>query len=241
MVASHHTGNRPSQTDKPGTNPCGNCNYCRFILRGDSTGLPKGTSWTPRYRVTCQSVGAVYITKCHCGTFYVGKTKRPLFCRISDHVSAISKRKMETPISRHMGLYHNHNLTMIGFFVLEHIPPHDRGGDIDKQLLQLEAKWISRPEWGHQLQTLSIAPDSSFMSIQLTQTLVPQVWTFFRMPLPPYHSQPWRCVVILDPIVNHYWDSPLNPLFGILSQDWDLVAILNVCLYCTVTAMSILL
>lgn len=41
-----------------------------------------------------------------------------------------------------MGLYHNHNLAMIGFFALEHIPPHDRGGDIDKQLLQLEAKLI---------------------------------------------------------------------------------------------------
>lgn len=110
MVASHYVGNKLSQKDKPGTYPCGNCNYCRFLLKGDNVGLPNGTSWTPRHRA-----------------FYVGKTKRPFFCRIRDHVSAISKQKMETPISRHMGLYHIQNLTMTGFFALEHISPTWQG------------------------------------------------------------------------------------------------------------------
>lgn len=142
MVASHHIGNKVSKIDKPGTYPCGKCNYCSFILRGENVNLPNNTSWTPRHRITCQSVSAVYIMKCCCGAFYIGKTKHPYFCRIRNHVSPISKRKMESLISRHMGLYHNHNLKMIGFFALEYIPPHERGGDIDKKLLQIEAKWI---------------------------------------------------------------------------------------------------
>lgn len=80
--------------------------------------------------------------KCFCGAFYIGKNKRPLFCRIRDHVSLIAKHKMETPISRHVGLYHNFNLNSICFFSLEHIPHYEWGGDIDRKLLQLETRWI---------------------------------------------------------------------------------------------------
>lgn len=59
-----------------------------------------------------------------------------------DHVSAVSKKLLETPISRHMGLFHDHNRTMMGFFALAHILLNERGGDADKRLLQVEAKWI---------------------------------------------------------------------------------------------------
>lgn len=49
---------------------------------------------------------------------------------------------METPISRHIGLFHNHKRAMMGFFALAHIPLNERDGDADKRLLQIEAKWI---------------------------------------------------------------------------------------------------
>ena len=49
---------------------------------------------------------------------------------------------METPISRHIGLFHNHNRAMLGFYALAHIPLNERGGDADKRLLQTEARWI---------------------------------------------------------------------------------------------------
>ena len=70
------------------------------------------------------------------------------FHRIRDHVALVRKKKMETPISRHMGLFHNFDSSCMHFFALEHIPPGDRGGDYDKLLLQKEAKWI------HQLSAL---------------------------------------------------------------------------------------
>lgn len=49
---------------------------------------------------------------------------------------------METPISRHVGLFHGFSLNTIQFIALEHIPPDIRGGSNDQKLLQLEACWI---------------------------------------------------------------------------------------------------
>lgn len=49
---------------------------------------------------------------------------------------------METPISRHVGLFHGFSLNTIQFIALEHIPPDVRGGSNDQKLLQLEARWI---------------------------------------------------------------------------------------------------
>lgn len=116
--------------------------FCHYIIKGPSIHLPNGDIWAPKFRATCQTVGVIYLMKCSCGAFYVSKTKRNLFCRMRDHVSAVSKKLLETPISRHMGLFHDHNLTMLGFYALEHIPLNERGGDADKRLLQDEAKWI---------------------------------------------------------------------------------------------------
>lgn len=73
---------------------------------------------------------------------HAGKTKRHFFHRYRDHVSLISKKKLETPISHHVGLYHGSDLFKIHFIALDHIPPHERGGNMDKKLLQSEARWI---------------------------------------------------------------------------------------------------
>lgn len=35
-----------------------------------------------------------------------------------------------------MGLYHGFDLSKMKFFALEHVSKHERGGDIDKLLLQ---------------------------------------------------------------------------------------------------------
>lgn len=49
---------------------------------------------------------------------------------------------METPISRHVGLFHGFSLDTIKFMALEHIPPDGRGWSNDQKLLQLESRWI---------------------------------------------------------------------------------------------------
>lgn len=93
------------------------------------------------HRVTCHTVG-VYLAKCLCGCFYVGKTKHPFFKHKKDHTTSISKRLMTTATSRHVGFQHHLNINMIKFMALKHVSTHARGGSIDCTLLKLETQWI---------------------------------------------------------------------------------------------------
>lgn len=74
--------------------------------------------------------------------FYVGKTKRPFFHTIRDHVKLVSGKEFESPISCRMELYHQFDATKMTFFALEHIPTNERGGDVDRLLLRRETKLI---------------------------------------------------------------------------------------------------
>lgn len=49
---------------------------------------------------------------------------------------------METPISRHVDLFHIFDLKVITFMALEHIPLDVQEGSNDQKLLQLESRWI---------------------------------------------------------------------------------------------------
>lgn len=77
--------------------------------------IPNGQLYRPNFYATCKTIGVVYYMKCDCQAFYIGKTKGPFFHQIRDHVSHI-KKKMETPISRHMGLYHAFDVLKMKFF-----------------------------------------------------------------------------------------------------------------------------
>lgn len=118
LVHSHHY---PKQMDPhacTGTFPCGRCHFCRFI-RGGGCEITLSDEYDYRscFLASCQSVGVVYIMLCDCGAFYVGKTKRQFFHWIRDHVRLVSKSKMETPISCHMGLFHAFDLSKMLFFL----------------------------------------------------------------------------------------------------------------------------
>lgn len=71
--------------------------------------------------------------------FYVGKMKRPFFHCIRDHTSLIHKKRWRSQLAVTLANFESQNMK---FFALEHIPPHERGGDNDKSLLQRETKWI---------------------------------------------------------------------------------------------------
>ena len=66
-----------------------------------------------QHNVSCQTIGVVYLAKCLCGCFYVGKTKIPFYKLIKDHVGQIRKRLMTTAISHHVGREHNFDVDMI--------------------------------------------------------------------------------------------------------------------------------
>lgn len=104
--------------------------------------LPDGNTHTIRHRVTCATVGVVYLAQCQCGSYYVGKTKRSFQTRIRDHIKPLYKNITTTAINRHIAAQHNSDPHVILFSALEHVPPHVRGGSIDNKLLRLETKWI---------------------------------------------------------------------------------------------------
>ncbi len=51
----------------------------------------------------------VYRLSCKCGCFYVGRTKKRLKDRISEHKNAIRKANLDYPMAKHFQNVHNSN------------------------------------------------------------------------------------------------------------------------------------
>ncbi len=88
----------------------------------------------------------MYLLKCPCGLCYVGKTKRELRIRISEHKSSIRNSDEKSSVARHFNSA-GHDVCSLRFQGIEEVKPLKRGGDREKALLQREAFWI------HTLQT----------------------------------------------------------------------------------------
>lgn len=71
-------------------------------------------------------------------SYYVGKTKRELRMRIGEHIRSDDP---QYPISRHTNT-HGRDPDSVKFIVLDRVHPGPRGGDWDRQILQLESRWI---------------------------------------------------------------------------------------------------
>ncbi len=71
----------------------------------------------------------VYRLSCKCGCFYVGRTKRRLKDRISEHKNAIRKANLDYPIAKHFQNVHNSNPEDLMVEGLETIKKNIRGGD----------------------------------------------------------------------------------------------------------------
>ena len=92
-------------------------------------------------RITCRTKYVVYLIKCPCGYCYVGKTKRELRTRITEHKSNIRTKDEKSPIARHFNSI-GHDICTMRFQGIESVNPLKRGGDRDRLLLQREAFWI---------------------------------------------------------------------------------------------------
>lgn len=142
LVVSHHTHKNVDSPVLTGTFPCGRCDIWSFISDSTDIILPNRQTYSIKHRVTCKTVGVVYLAVCQCRCFYVGKTKRPFFKHIKDHITPLYKRLTTTALNRHIGCQHNFDCNVVCFAALEHVRLHVRGSGIDVRLLQLENKWI---------------------------------------------------------------------------------------------------
>lgn len=91
--------------------------------------------------INCQSTGVVYMAQCTGPQIYVGKTIQQLRRRISNHISTITTAK-DTPLSRHVRHVHAGDLKVLKFWGITKIKLGPRKGNLNKRLLQEEARWI---------------------------------------------------------------------------------------------------
>ena len=73
---------------------------------------------------------------------YIGKTIGELGIRMRDHLYHSGGGKILTPVTKHIGLHHRFDNTVISFFLLEVIPPNPR--DWDNAILRVETYWIEK-------------------------------------------------------------------------------------------------
>ena len=112
------------------------------MIRGNSFSHPhSGKKHTIKSVITCRTKYVVYLLKCPCGLYYVGKTSRELRVRISEHKSTIRNKDDKSSVARHF-MEAGHDICTLRFQGIESIVASRRGGDRDRLLLQREAFWI---------------------------------------------------------------------------------------------------
>lgn len=75
LVASHYSGS--SRSDPcviKGTFRCGHCEQCKLLMEGQVHVLPNGRWHKAKHYVDCTTLGVIYLFRCPCSVFYVGKT-----------------------------------------------------------------------------------------------------------------------------------------------------------------------
>lgn len=97
--------------------------------------------------ITC-STNVVYLIKCICGVWYVGKTKRSQKTRIAEHRSNIRTLDQRNPVAVHF-MEARHNIRSLRYIGIEHVKATRSGGHTDNLLLRRELYWI------HRLSTMS--------------------------------------------------------------------------------------
>ncbi|CAB1339657.1 unnamed protein product, partial [Coregonus sp. 'balchen'] len=97
--------------------------------------IPSGERIKVCGRITCNKKYVVYLLKCSCNFYYVGKTKCEVKTMICEHKSSIRNHDQKSPVARHFNS-HNHELSALLYMGIELVKAPYRGGDGDTLLLQ---------------------------------------------------------------------------------------------------------
>uniref|UniRef100_A0A674E9P8 Reverse transcriptase domain-containing protein n=1 Tax=Salmo trutta TaxID=8032 RepID=A0A674E9P8_SALTR len=125
-----------------GNYKCNGCAQCNGTYKCRSFKHPQtGKSIPIKGVITCSTKAVIYLITCPCGKNYVGKTKRELKVRISEHRSTIRCKNLTYPVAAHF-LEAGHSISSLRYIGIEHVTLPRRGGDLDNLLLKREAAWI---------------------------------------------------------------------------------------------------
>lgn len=144
LVQSEFTGTwRKDPCKRFGTYTCGGCRICRYMDKDNNIILPNSTRFKAHHFANCKTSGVVYMIRCSCGCFYIGKTKLEFKQRASRHLTSMRTCNPELPLGRHVSSIHGGKFPDIKFLILDRVYPNPRGGDWNKTLLQHETCWIA--------------------------------------------------------------------------------------------------
>lgn len=138
---------RPSiKIDLSGFYPCRKCICCK-TARISNRGMKSITNYENetfeiREFITCNSSYVVYLMWCPCGLFYVGRTKRLLRVRISEHMSNIRNGFKYHSVSLHFKEKHDQDPSLLQFCGIDIVYPTWRGSNRVRDLSQRETRWI---------------------------------------------------------------------------------------------------
>lgn len=91
--------------------------------------------------ITCSTTGVVYLLLCLRGLQHVGRTKRVLPVRLSEH-NNIRKRFKHNSVSKHYAAVHNRDPSNTIFLDIDKYSPHWRGSSLVRAISKLEMSWI---------------------------------------------------------------------------------------------------
>lgn len=102
----------------------------------------EGESFEIREFSTCNSTHVVYLMWCPCGLLYVGRTKRLLRIRISEHMTNIKNGYRFHSVSLHFKEKHQKDPTLLQFCGIDVVHPSWRGSNRVRDLSRRETRWI---------------------------------------------------------------------------------------------------
>lgn len=126
---------------------CGKCLPCRKSKKTERKkvafrSLTTGKEYKIKELITCTSTHVTYVLECPCHKQYVGRTTRPLFVRIREHINNIKTGFTKHGVSRHFKECHNEDPSGLIFYGIDKIKGHWRGDNKRIKISQNETRWI---------------------------------------------------------------------------------------------------
>ena len=103
--------NKSTWLQRPeGNYKCGHCNHCTNVVKTKTfTDVFSQKTYQIRGFANCNTTYVVYRLECDCGCFYIGRTKRRLKDRLTEHKYAIRTENMDYPMAVHYKKDHHSN------------------------------------------------------------------------------------------------------------------------------------
>ncbi len=122
--------------------PCLKCAACKNVRKScfEFRSCITERIYKIKQLVTCASTNVIYLLSCPCIKQYVGKTNRQIRTRIIEHMSAIRRKDLKSPMARHF-VEMSYSVLDLNFVVIENLPQTRKRGNLEHRLLK-ECRWI---------------------------------------------------------------------------------------------------